>query len=196
MRPLEKQSTQITQERDSPLSLVFSPDGKRLVSTSFDKTIKVWDTSTGDRVLTLKGHCDYVECVAFNSDGTRLVSGGRDKVIMVWEASLGQELMTLRGHPYGIESVMFNSSDQSIFSQGDYGDLRLWNASSKQRIVSFKEHRIPIAFSPDGKLLACKETNNSMGPLDPSSGKDVLELTRMVRGSSVWYSTRDLGSGL
>jgi WD40 repeat protein len=59
--------------------VAFSPDGKRIVSASQDKTLKVWDLYTGREVLSLKGHADTVQSVAFSPDGKRIVSGSLDK---------------------------------------------------------------------------------------------------------------------
>ena len=56
--------------------MAFSADGKRIVSGSEDKTVKVWDAATGQEVLTLKGHTGQVTSVAFSPDGKRIVSGG------------------------------------------------------------------------------------------------------------------------
>ncbi len=66
-------------------SVAFSPDGKRLVSGSGDKTIKLWDTATGKELLTLKGHSSTVFSVAFSPDGKRLASGSMDETIKVWD---------------------------------------------------------------------------------------------------------------
>ena len=57
-------------------SVGFSPDGKRIVSGSGDKTLKVWDAQTGKETLTLKGHeGSFVSSVSFSPDGKRIVSG-------------------------------------------------------------------------------------------------------------------------
>src|SRR5262249_51541099 len=53
-------------------SAAFSPDGKRLASTSADRTAQVWDAATGQHQLTLGGQGDYVNGVAFSPDGTRI----------------------------------------------------------------------------------------------------------------------------
>jgi len=65
----------------------FSPDGRRIVSGSFDKTLKVWDAQTGQETLTLRGHKGYVYDVSFNPDGKRIVSGGYDMTVKVWDTS-------------------------------------------------------------------------------------------------------------
>jgi hypothetical protein len=59
---------------DSVLSVVFSPEGTRLASTSADSTVKVWEATTGQLLHTLTGHNDMVSSVAFSPDGTRLAS--------------------------------------------------------------------------------------------------------------------------
>ncbi|KAF2266974.1 hypothetical protein CC78DRAFT_552099 [Lojkania enalia] len=59
-------------------SVAFSPDSTRLVSGSYDKTVKIWDASSGECLSTLEGHSDSVRSVAFSPDSTRLVSGSDD----------------------------------------------------------------------------------------------------------------------
>ena len=56
--------------------MAFSPDGRRIVSGSYDKTVKVWDAATGQEMLTLKGHT-AVYSVAFSPDGRRIARGRR-----------------------------------------------------------------------------------------------------------------------
>jgi Tol biopolymer transport system component len=65
----------------------FSPDGKRIVSGSNDKTIKVWDAQTGQETLTLEGHEYAVTMVSFSPDGKRIVSGGEGGTVKVWNIS-------------------------------------------------------------------------------------------------------------
>jgi WD40 repeat protein len=66
--------------------VVFSPDGSRIATTSWDRTIKLWDAATGRELLTLRGHTGGVVCVAFSPDGLRLASGSNDKTARVWDA--------------------------------------------------------------------------------------------------------------
>jgi hypothetical protein len=66
--------------------ITFNPDGRRLASASWDKTIKLWDVDSGREVFTLRGHSEGVASVAFSPDGRRLASASRDGTIRVWSA--------------------------------------------------------------------------------------------------------------
>ena len=65
------------------MSVAFSPDGSTLASRSDDKTIRLWDLSSGKGIRTLR-HQDLVSSVAFSPDGTTLVSRSYDKTIKLW----------------------------------------------------------------------------------------------------------------
>jgi WD40 repeat protein len=62
-------------------SVAFSHDWTRLVSVSYDKTIKIWDVSSGECLQTLKGHISDISSVAFSHDSTRLASASYDRTI-------------------------------------------------------------------------------------------------------------------
>ncbi|RMZ90383.1 hypothetical protein DV736_g2368, partial [Chaetothyriales sp. CBS 134916] len=70
---------------NSVTAVAFSPDSKQIASGSYDKTIKLWDTTTGNLQKTLAGHSDWVRAVAFSPDGKQIVSGSDDKTIKLWD---------------------------------------------------------------------------------------------------------------
>jgi len=67
--------------------VVFSPDGKRIISGSKDKTLKLWDTETGKELLTLDEHTDAVKYVAFSPDGLNIVSADIYGTVIIREAA-------------------------------------------------------------------------------------------------------------
>ena len=86
-------------ETDSPVcSVAFSTDGTRIISGSSDKSVRVWDASTGAELKVIEGHTSTVLSVAFSTDSTRIVSGSIDKSVRVWDALTGAELKVLKGH--------------------------------------------------------------------------------------------------
>ena len=66
-------------------SVAYSPDGTKIISGSWDCTIKIWDANTGQCLKTLMGHSGNVLSVAYSPDGTKIISGSYDKTIKIWE---------------------------------------------------------------------------------------------------------------
>ena len=65
-------------------SVAYSPDGTKIVSGSYDNTIKIWDANTGACLQTLTGHSGGVESVAYSPDGTKIISGSWDRTVKIW----------------------------------------------------------------------------------------------------------------
>ncbi len=66
-------------------TLSFSPDGRRLASAGFDAKVKIWDTETGQELLTLSGHKSWIWKMHFSPDGNRILSCGRDRTVRIWD---------------------------------------------------------------------------------------------------------------
>ena len=127
-------------------SLAFSPDSRQIISGSDDKTIKLYDLSTGRVIGILPGHTGYVSSLVFSSDGRQIISGSYDGTIKLWDASTGREIRTLSGHLSYINSVAFSTNGTQILSGSSDGTTRLWNTATGREIAQF------ISFT-DGEWL-------------------------------------------
>ncbi|MCL2805159.1 MAG: caspase family protein [Treponema sp.] len=133
-------------------SLAFSPDSRQIISGSDDKTIKLYDLSTGRVIGILPGHTGYVSSLVFSSDGRQIISGSYDGTIKLWDASTGREIRTLSGHLSYINSVAFSTNGTQILSGSSDGTTRLWNTATGREIaqfISFTDGEW-IVITPDG----------------------------------------------
>jgi WD40 repeat protein len=131
-------------------SVAFSHDSAQLASGSDDKTIKIWDASSGDCIKTLGGHSHRVSSVAFSHDSARLASGSYDRTVKIWDASSGACLQTLNVDKW-LQKISFDSTGLCLYT--DFGTVSI--SGTIQIVV---EPQIPtfqnLALSSDGAWIA------------------------------------------
>ena len=138
------------------MSVVFSPDGKKLAAASRDMTIKVWDVATAKR-FTLQGHTHAVYSVAFSPDGKTLASASSDKTVRLWDLATNKERATLQGHTESVMSVAFSPDGKTLASASHDKTVKFWDVATGKERATLKGHEgmvYSVAFSPDGKTLA------------------------------------------
>lgn len=106
-------------------TVAFSPDGKTLVSCSYDKTVRLWDTGVRRTVAVLR-HTDGVGSVAFSPDGRTLASGSDDKTVQLWDMNKHKEVAVLQGHTAEVKSVAFSPDGRELASGSWDKTVRLW----------------------------------------------------------------------
>jgi WD40 repeat protein len=87
-----------------------------LASSSFNKTVRLWDAGTGAALQTLKGYSVGVNSVAFSPDGKVLAFGLYNRTVRLWDACTGTALQTLEGHWNAVNSVAFWDKDNRLSS--------------------------------------------------------------------------------
>ena len=171
-------------------SVVFSPDGRWIVTGSEDKTAKVWEVASGQELLTLKGHSDGITSVAFSPNGQRIVTGSWDATAKVWEAASGRELLTLQGPRAAISSVGFSPDGQRIVTGSVDATARVWDAASGKELLTLKGHSgwiWSVAFSPDGQRIVTGSFDRTAKVWEAARGRELLSLTGHSGG--IWSAT-------
>ena len=108
IRTLPGHDHSVSAVRFVPSGAAGSPaSGNLLVSASRDKSLRIWDVSTGYCVKTLRGHADWVRDVAPSFDGRWLLSAGNDQTARLWDASSGEVKAVFLGHEHVIECCSF-----------------------------------------------------------------------------------------
>lgn len=161
-------------------SVVYSPDGTQLASSSSDKSIRVWDASTGEQVgKPLRGHTETVTSIAYLSSKKSIVSGSLDKSIRIWDAETGQQIKKpLMGHRLGISSVICSPDKQQIASSSHDCCIQIWNVDTQKKIgPKIESHEsgiiVSITYSSDGKYLISGAYTGAIKIWDVKTGLQV-----------------------
>ena len=104
----------------------FSPDGARIASASFDKSVKLWDGFTGAFLATLRAHVGPVYQLAWAADSRMLASSSRDATLKLWDARTGTRKLDLPGHEDEVYAVDWAPSGGRVASGGKDTKLRVW----------------------------------------------------------------------
>jgi len=165
--------------------VAISPDGRRVVSGSRDKTLKVWDVATGKCLATLKGHSNSVCSVAISPDGRRVASGSYDETVKVWDVATGECVATLTGHWKQVLCVaVFPDGRRVVSCDANYMSVvvKVWDVATGKCLMTLKGHSNLVdcvAVFPDGRRVVSGGPGGSSGELkvwDVETGKCVATL--------------------
>jgi WD40 repeat protein/uncharacterized protein YjbI with pentapeptide repeats len=152
----------------------FSPDGQRVISASFDNTLSLWDSASGQCLATWQGHQGWVGACAFSPDGLRVVSASSDKTLRLWDSASGQCLATWQGHQGWVNACAFSPNGLRVVSASSDKTLRLWDSVSGQCLATWQGHQVGVsacAFSPNGQRVVSASSDHTLRLWDSASGQ-------------------------
>jgi WD40 repeat protein len=156
--------------------VTFSPDG-RILGTLSELEIALWDVATGRQLRSMRV-AGLAEDIDFSPDGTVVAAVlENDGTVQLFDARSGQLRLQVPGHTDRAHSVRFAPDGKTFATTADNGTLTLWDAATGTELLAlhltqYQWWQTPIAFSPDGNLLACG-VNEDIRLFDLSLGEDV-----------------------
>ncbi len=173
VRACPRERSLLSGHASSVNSVVFSRDGKTLVSASTDQTIRVWEASTGQLKTTLRGHAGAVLSLALSADGKTLVSGSHDQTIRLWDLDSGELRTTLKGHTAPVWSVALSRDGKTLASASGDKTIRLWDLGSGELKAALNGHTgivWSVVFSSDDRTLASASGDKTIRLWDAGKG--------------------------
>jgi WD40 repeat protein len=175
---------------DSPgaiLNVAFSPDGRSAVSSSgdndltgqaqpliVDRTVRVWDLTTGEEIRRFEPNSGFVRSVAFSPDGRRVAAGTWNQEnggrIHLWNVNTAEVLNTFYGHTDIITGLAFSADGKQLFSTSWDRTLRVWDVATALEVQRFQGHQdrvLALAVSPNGEYVLTGSGNAGNNVPDP-----------------------------
>lgn len=149
---------------DSPYKAFSSQDARLLAALNFERGIQIWRIDTQELLATLKGHTGNIQEVCFSVCGKRVASACWDKTVRIWDTKTGDTLHKFSSRDVPV-TVDFSPDGKwlAIGYIATTSRISIFDAKDGEELLSWQPERansLSLAFSPDGKLLACTGGNS------------------------------------
>ncbi len=165
--------------QDTVSCVSFSPDGSKLASASFDKTVRLWDVKSGKVLHTFTGHSDFVYAIAFAPSGEWYATASRDRTGRLIDAATGRSRLTLSGMNDEVLAVAVRPDGGQVVTSGFEPQLFWWDAKTGERVRRQGGHGAAVhelAFAAKGELLASAGEDRTVRLWNPRTGAAVRSL--------------------
>ncbi|CAE6413293.1 unnamed protein product [Rhizoctonia solani] len=197
----------LTGLQGSVASIQFSPDGTRIVGSSWEsrENIVVWDVSDGKSLFgSLDGHHNWVFSVSYSPNGALIASGSGDKTIIIWDAYTGKKALgPLTGHSSYVRSVDFSPDSTRLVSGSSDRTIRIWDIQTGEMVFKLPnghENRIrSVAYSPDGtRILSlsrdmCTRVHDARSPEEMAWSRSESEVSDWTIKKDGWVVDEEGG---
>jgi WD40 repeat protein len=125
-------------------SLVFTPDGRRLVGASVGGYLNVWDVATGELLQRINTQQGAIQDVAVSADGSLLATAGDSRTVQLWNAVTYRRTAVLDGHTAPVQVLAFSGDGRTLASAGDDHTIVLWDVATRRQTAILTGHSARI----------------------------------------------------
>ncbi|KAJ3227235.1 Dynein assembly factor with WDR repeat domains 1 [Clydaea vesicula] len=174
--------TKKIQAHSMPLTnCCLNKSGSRLITSSYDRTCKLFDTKTGELLHKYEGHQNVVSCLSFNNPfGDKIVTGSFDKTLKLWSTETGKLYHTFNGHHGEIICASFNGIQSNMLGSGSMdGQAILWDIRSGNDIWRLRGHSeeiVNLSFNNAGNIIATGSFDHTINLWDVRTGRTLHTL--------------------
>jgi WD40 repeat protein len=148
----------------------ISANGRTLITSSLDGSVRFWDTKTGQNTGSLEGRI-----FDLGPKGKRIIVTSLlgDKTAYLWDITKNHEIVTLTGHTDGISTVAYNPDGRMVATGSRDESIRLWDVATgkeKNKLTGHTGDIKTLVFSPDGHTLASSSEYGAVRLWDVSTG--------------------------
>jgi WD40 repeat protein len=160
-------------------AVAITADGKQAISGLWDKTIQVWNLTTGREEFTLKGHSYSVNAVAVTANDKRGISGLSNCTLKVWDFTTQKEEFILKGHSNSVTAFAV-TADGKLAISGLYNNIiKVWDLINGDELCTLKGHSNSVntvAVTADGKRAISGSSDCTLKVWDLITGKEEFTL--------------------
>ncbi len=168
----------LTGHENTVSSVTFSPDGRFLLSSSWDRTVRLWQVADSSQVYRLR-LAGEATSVAFSPDGSQFMVGLSDKTAGIFNTADGSVANALREHDGAILSVAYSPDGKWIATGSNDKTVKIWSRTDGKIERTLTWHDGPVLalqFSPDGKTIATASSDGTVRIWSVPDGKPLQTL--------------------
>jgi len=168
---------------DAVWTVAIAPTAKALASGSSDRTVRLWDPTTGNDIATLSGHKGQLTCLAYSRNGALVVSASNERDdVRVWDTET-HKLVTVLNGIAGVRAVAFSADGTTLVCGGIQG-LAIYDVSSWKQILAIDANPAvqsgggyaqgvvsSVAGTPDNRYWVTGSSDSTVRIWDAASGE-------------------------
>jgi hypothetical protein len=176
------------------LACAVTAKGLRVVSSSHDRALKVWDLKSGRAIATLDEHAVLANACVMTADGRRVILATDDRALKVWDLESGRAAAVLEGHADWVKACAVTEDGRRVITASGDGTLRIWDLEGGRAIATLEGHADGVnacAVTADDRRVISASDDRTLKIWDLEDGRAIATLEGHAGGVNACVVTAD-----